>query len=267
MSSIFLSYRQAEASAWAGLLQRSLEQRLPGVEIFRDIDNIPTLVKFKDHISQAVGSCDVLIAVIGPTWLNAKDETGSRKLDDEDDFVRIEIAKAIERKVPIVPALVDGASMPKRSALPEPLQELVEWQSQELTIRMWEEGCDRLAASLRILFDASAPAESATQEDPSLQVLPRQDHVDAAKDPPPIRKGTSPHRDAAKATARPGDTLARWGRMSLLPIPIAFLLGAADLLSVGLGLLIGGASLLLSVIMSFAAVRADANGRSGHEVE
>jgi hypothetical protein len=148
-ASVFLSYRRGEASAWATLLQQSLERRLPGISFFRDIDNIPALVKFEDHIRDAVGSCDVLIALIGPSWLTVKNEDGVRRLDAEDDFVRMEIGTAIARGIPIVPALVDGAVMPKRAALPAPLQELTSWQDHELPVRMWEESCDQLAESLR----------------------------------------------------------------------------------------------------------------------
>jgi hypothetical protein len=194
MPSIFLSYRQSDASAWASLLQRSLEERLPGVNVFQDIDNIPPLVKFADHIARAVGSCDVLIALIGPTWLSSTDEDGNRRLDDVDDFVRMEIATALQRNIPIVPALVDGARMPKRAALPEPLRGLTEWQSHELPFRLWEESCNKLADSLRASLKlpdrgSSHAAQTAVPQDPS-QVIPAK-HVEPASTTHPTAEPTT----------------------------------------------------------------------------
>ncbi len=65
-------------------------------------------------ISSAVGSCDVLLALIGDQWLTLTDSHGRRRLDDPDDFVRLEIEAALERNVRIIPILVDGASPPSR---------------------------------------------------------------------------------------------------------------------------------------------------------
>jgi TIR domain len=164
MPGIFLSYRHTDAEAWAGLLHKSLDERLPGVQIFRDIDNIPPTVKFADYIRQAVGSCDVFIALIGPSWLTATDEAGRRRLDDEKDFVRIEIATALERKIPIVPTLVGGAAMPLRNALPPEIQEMADWQNHELPNRLWKESCDRLAASLMPRLSKAAPPDKERPE-------------------------------------------------------------------------------------------------------
>ena len=52
---------------------------------------------------------DDVIAMIGPNWSNVGDDDGNRRLDDPNDFVRIEIAAALQRDIPVIPILLDGA--------------------------------------------------------------------------------------------------------------------------------------------------------------
>ena len=79
-----------------------------------DVDNIPAGVDFVGHLSAQVAVCDVFLAVVGPNWLNAKDETGSRRVDNPDDFVRVEIRSgALARNIRVIPVTIDGARLPK----------------------------------------------------------------------------------------------------------------------------------------------------------
>src|SRR5512135_59939 len=80
--------------------------------VFKDVDSIPLGRDFHQVIRDAVGRCDVLLAVIGPGWLTAAKAPGMRRLDDPLDFVRMEIEAALERDIPIVPLLVNNAPMP-----------------------------------------------------------------------------------------------------------------------------------------------------------
>ena len=84
-------------------------------------------------IEEAVAACDVLLAVIGERWLTATDEEGRRRLDNPEDFVRIEIATALKRGIRVIPVLVDGASMPRSGDLPNDLQSLVRRQALEVS--------------------------------------------------------------------------------------------------------------------------------------
>ena len=86
-------------------------------QVFFDIDNLPLGVDFADVIEENVGSCNVLIAVIGRRWISSH-EGGKRRLDNPDDFVRIEIATALKRNIRVIPVLVDGATMPPARELP-----------------------------------------------------------------------------------------------------------------------------------------------------
>src|SRR5262249_8235433 len=86
-----------------------------------DVDAVPLGVNFVTVLSEEVAKCDVLLAVIGPNWLNARDEDGSRRLDNPHDFVRIEIAAALQRIIPVIPLFLDGANLPNPGLLPKGL--------------------------------------------------------------------------------------------------------------------------------------------------
>lgn len=77
-----------------------------------------------DALREGVAKCDVLLALIGPSWLNVRDEEGNRRLDNPTDLLRIEIATALQRDIPVIPILLDGARMPKSDQLPKDLEEL-----------------------------------------------------------------------------------------------------------------------------------------------
>jgi hypothetical protein len=77
-------------------------------------------VDFVERIHQAVGSCDVALVLIGEEWLAMTGPQGKRRLDDPEDFVRVEVAAALTRDdVTVVPVLVEGAQMPSSAELPE----------------------------------------------------------------------------------------------------------------------------------------------------
>jgi hypothetical protein len=126
---IFISYRREDSAASAGRLYDRLSGRFPSNRIFIDVDNIAPGVDFVKAIEKSVGSCDVLISVVGERWLTATDEDGKRRLDCPDDFVRLEIATALRRDIRVIPVLVDGASMPRSGELPDELKSLVRLQA------------------------------------------------------------------------------------------------------------------------------------------
>jgi len=89
-----------------------------------DVDAIEPGLDFVKVLDEQVSGCDVLLALIGPNWVDAKNEKGVRRLDDPKDFVRMEIASALKRDIRVIPILIDGAPMPREEELPEPLQPL-----------------------------------------------------------------------------------------------------------------------------------------------
>lgn len=122
--SIFISYRRSDSIAEAGRVYDKLVEAFGPERIFKDVDNIPYGADFVEYLDQAVAQCDVLIPLIGRSWLAAADSHGKRRLDDPNDFVRIEIASALKRDILILPVLIGGATMPAPSDLPDNLQPL-----------------------------------------------------------------------------------------------------------------------------------------------
>ncbi|MEA2887932.1 MAG: hypothetical protein QOD11_2292 [Bradyrhizobium sp.] len=121
---IFLNYRREDSMSIAGRLHDRLADAFGRKNLFMDVDSIPPGIDFVRHLDDHVATCDILLAVIGPDWLDIRNETGDRRLHSADDFVALEIAAALARDISLIPILVDGARMPKASDLPEPLKPL-----------------------------------------------------------------------------------------------------------------------------------------------
>ncbi|MBZ0300785.1 MAG: toll/interleukin-1 receptor domain-containing protein [Anaerolineae bacterium] len=121
---VFISYRRSDSIDICGRIYDRLSGSLGREAVFKDVDNIPLGVDFVEHLSNAVKDCTVLLAVIGPQWVHVVDASGSRRLHDPNDFVRIEIESALRQGVRVVPVLVGGATMPATEELPETLQPL-----------------------------------------------------------------------------------------------------------------------------------------------
>lgn len=121
---IFISYRREDAAGFAGRLYDRLAANFGEERLFMDIDAILPGEDFVDVINRELDSCAVLVAVIGPNWLSAADAAGRPRLDNPDDFVRLEIGKALERNIRVIPVLWQRAVMPRSSELPKDLTSL-----------------------------------------------------------------------------------------------------------------------------------------------
>ena len=121
---IFISYRREDSAAVAGRIYDRLIRDFGKEAIFKDVDTIPISVDVKQHINSAVANCSFLLVVIGDKWLNVTDKSGRRRLDDSEDFVRMEIESALRHRIPIVPLLVQDATMPSEESLPPTLKEI-----------------------------------------------------------------------------------------------------------------------------------------------
>ena len=106
MSGIFISYRREDTSPEAGRLYDRLAGHFGKDQVFMDIDTIRPGVDFVEVINDSVASCEVLIAVVGKQWLTSTDEAGNRRLDDPEDWIRLEIAAALGRNIRVIPTLV-----------------------------------------------------------------------------------------------------------------------------------------------------------------
>ena len=141
---IFISYRREEAAYPAAWLYGRLADRFGGDQVFKDVDSIQLGDDFVEVIASAVGSCDVLLALIGDEWLAIIDEEGRRRIDNSDDFVRLEIEAAFTRKVRVIPILIGGARLPRADELPASLAKLARRQPLELSPSRFDFDTSRL---------------------------------------------------------------------------------------------------------------------------
>ncbi len=123
--SIFISYRRSDSIDVTGRIYDRLIAHYGKASIFKDVDSIPYGSDFRDHIRHWVDQCKVMIAVIGPTWLEAEGQSRSRRIDNAKDWVRVEIEAALERDITLIPLLVKNADLPGAIALPKSLQAMV----------------------------------------------------------------------------------------------------------------------------------------------
>ena len=121
---IFINYRRGDEPGFVGRIYDRLEEKYSKAQLFMDIDNIPAGANFVQYLDDKLSHTTVLLAVIGNQWLNVRDEKGARRLDNPDDLVRMEIAKALAGGKRVIPVLVAGAKMPSPDDLPVDLKPL-----------------------------------------------------------------------------------------------------------------------------------------------
>ena len=222
---IFISYRRDDSSGVAGRIYDRLSSHLASNHIFMDVDKIDPGVDFIDAIEKSVASCDALIAVIGRRWLILADEEGRRRVDNPEDFVRIEIATALERGVRVIPVLVDGAIMPRSAELPDDLKALARRQALEIRHDRFDDDCGQLIGALE-----GARAEQQEKErkgqlealrPPSLERLENESPREGAIDVSP-REGTLP----LMLTARRQGVLAISAGLVVVAAVLVLILGS-----------------------------------------
>lgn len=174
MRGIFISYRRDDAEGQAGRLFDDLSSHFGRDAVFMDVAGIKKGLDFRRIIDAHVASCGVLLVLIGKGWLAAADSKGQRRLDDVNDFVRLETAAALSRDIPVVPVLVHGAVMPTEHDLPDGLKELAYRNGTELTHARWDSDVNSLIEDLKPYLGAPATTAPAMQpaHDPSSTPTP-----------------------------------------------------------------------------------------------
>jgi hypothetical protein len=142
-----------------------LDRELGRDLVFMDGGAIPLGTNFSNVLHEEVAKCGVLLAVIGPNWLDARDEHANRRLDDPNDFVRIEITAALQRNIPVIPILLDGATIPKASQLPEDLKELASRNGLDVRHASFQDDMDRLIRGLKGQVDQARSLEDVQRVD------------------------------------------------------------------------------------------------------
>jgi len=148
MPSIFLSYRRVDTSGHTGRLSDALEAKFGHDAVFHDIQSIEAGKRFDEVIDAALAKCRVFIPLIGDDWLGITGADGRRRLDDPDDLVRREVVAALRRGIPVIPVLLEGATMPAAASLPDALQPLTRHQAIEISDTRWDFDVQRLIAAI-----------------------------------------------------------------------------------------------------------------------
>jgi hypothetical protein len=144
-----VNYRRNDSEGEAGRLFDELAKHFGEDAVFMDVAGIGPGQDFRKAIDQSVASCTVLLAVIGQQWLDSREASGARRLDDPGDFVRIELASALRTAIPVVPVLVRGSRMPRAEELPDDLKDLAYRNAVELTHARWKSDIQLLIHALR----------------------------------------------------------------------------------------------------------------------
>jgi Tol biopolymer transport system component len=158
LSGIFISYRRSDNPDATGRIYDRLVAEFGKARVFKDVDSIPLGMDFRGHLNQIVGGCAAVLAIIGPSWADTRNSTGQRRLEDSDDFVRIELEAALARGIPVVPVLVGNATLPGVTQLPPTLSELAYRQS--IQVRPdpdFHNDVTRLLSALQVILDPAAP--------------------------------------------------------------------------------------------------------------
>ena len=146
---VFISYRREDSRYQARMIHSAFCKAIPSDHVFMDVDTIRPGTNFRKTLKGWVDECEVLLALIGPGWMDARDpKTKRRRLDNKNDFVRIEIGEALARGIPVVPVLLDDTEMPDIGRLPEDLKELVDRQAEFVQYRTFEADVERLIRKL-----------------------------------------------------------------------------------------------------------------------
>jgi hypothetical protein len=148
MAGIFISYRRDDDRHAAGRLADELAGVFGPETLFRDIESIAPGQDFEVALNTALASCAVMLVVIGRRWLDITDAQGRRRLEQEGDWVRTEVATALKRGIPVIPVLLEGTPLPRPEQLPADLQALPKRRTLELADTRWPRDVEQIVDAL-----------------------------------------------------------------------------------------------------------------------
>ena len=170
MAKIFINYRREDSAPHAGRLYDWLMRHFGEDHVFMDIDQIEPGEDFFEVINEKLRVVQAAVVLIGKQWIDIKDSSGERRLDNPDDWVCLEIAALLERKIRVIPVLVGGAAMPKSTQLPECLVPLARRNALEISDQRFHTDIDKLIRALEKILDAPQPGKQPVATEPPREV-------------------------------------------------------------------------------------------------
>ena len=149
MGAVFISYRRGDVDGQARALVGDSSNHVGRDNVFIDVDSIAPGRDFRQVLKERLGTCDMVLALIGQQWLDAKDQAGRRRLEDPGDFVRQEVAAALKRGIPVTPILLEDADMPTADWLPDEIKDLAYRNAFTLSHARWESDVEELIPMAR----------------------------------------------------------------------------------------------------------------------
>ena len=145
---IFISYRRDDAASEAGRLADAIRHHFGRESVFLDTSDTRLGETWPEALRLGVENAAVVVTVIGPEWILARDEYGRRRIDEPGDWVRREIRLALEHGKRLVPLLVRYAHMPPADALPPEIASLSEKQAFAVRAESWSHDVERVLREL-----------------------------------------------------------------------------------------------------------------------
>jgi hypothetical protein len=193
---IFLNYRREDTRGYAGRLYDRLSHRFGEDQILRDVDAIPPGIDYVEQIDQLVRQCDLMLVLIGETWLSVQGAGGRRRLHEPGDLVSLEIAAGLERGIPVIPVLIQGARMPDEEELPDRIRALARRNALEMSDSHWNHDYQRLTWAIEELTGRAVSQDHLEQPvDPSGKGAPdSSDQSVPTRDKEPTAKSSGANR-------------------------------------------------------------------------
>jgi len=148
MARLFISYRRDDAGIAANRLFAVLGKRFGKQQIFMDVQSMKSWLYFVQQLEERVTSCDAIIVLIGRNWAPRTGRRLPGSSDATNDYVVLEIAAGLMRHIPVIPVLLDGATMPHEDDLPEAIRAFAKYHAFELTDQRWDYDVRSLLAAL-----------------------------------------------------------------------------------------------------------------------
>ena len=160
MGKVFISYRREETAGEARALYNDLVARIGKGSVFMDVDNIALGRDFRQVLQESLASCELMLVLIGREWVDLKNQSGCRRLEDRGDFIRLEIGAALKRNIPVTPVLLQGAHIPTSEQLPEDLKDLSYRNGFELNHNRWDSDVQEMIRRLGLSKQPEADASN-----------------------------------------------------------------------------------------------------------